>query len=157
MGLPPMTALLPYCCPFPAANAHQPATSSNPRNDSGGGDGVAIFATAINLPCVGHSYLPGGRECGAATISFRLLLPPCLPAPLRPWGRRQDHRPTNQVPQERGPPTGYEAIEGDQAAAYVTIFSSKIQPTSQPNNFSVSMTDFLVTIRQICKHLQKRL
>jgi hypothetical protein len=41
-------------------------------------------------------------------------------------------------------------------AAYATIFSSTIQPTSNSTNFTVSMTGFLVTVIQICKSLTKK-
>jgi len=36
-----------------------------------------------------------------------------------------------------------------QAVAYATIFSSTIQPTDQPTNFDLCVTDFSVTVVQI--------
>ncbi len=45
---------------------------------------------------------------------------------------------------------------GGQVLAYAAIFSYIIQPTGQPTNFALSVTDFSVTVVQICKHLTKK-
>ena len=61
-----------------------------------GGGGKAIFAKAINLPCMGHHCLPGGRERRAATICSPAA--PLPPAPLAPCRSRANHVPREGSP-----------------------------------------------------------
>jgi hypothetical protein len=122
-GLPPMMVQPSNRRPFPATSA-QPANGGEPCNGSGGGgQGCHHCNGNQSSPC--GIQLPPRRQRVLCHCFCPLVPQP--PALSHPWRQRQDHGPTNQVPQEGGPPTDNKTIK---------LVGQQHTPPSSPPQFS---------------------